>query len=102
MTRIVLLLVRACKYPPDKAGMREVWLTDRIMMSRFCFVFIVFYLTAVSVLTVSVRSANNHIFYELYKCEIEQNRLKQQLSNKQLQLEGLINPAAISQYLDQQ
>jgi hypothetical protein len=70
-------------------------------MSRFCLVFIVFYLTLVSVLTVSVRSANNHIFYELYRCEIEQNRQRQQLGSKQLQLESMINPAAISQYLDQ-
>jgi hypothetical protein len=69
------------------------------MSLRFCFIFVVFYFTAVLIFTVSLRSANNHIFYELYTNKIEQNRLKQQLGGKQLQLESLINPASVSQQL---
>jgi len=65
------------------------------------FVFIVFYLTAVLIFTVHLRSTNNRIFYELCKQKAQQNRLKQALWRKQLQLESLINPAAISQRLGQ-
>ena len=69
------------------------------MSFRFCFIFVVFYFTAVLIFSVSLRSANNHIFYRLYTNKVEQSRLKQQLVNKQLQLESLINPAAISEQL---
>jgi hypothetical protein len=70
------------------------------MSSRFCFVFVVFYLTAVLILTVSLRSADNRIFYKLCMYKAEQNQLKQELWQKQLRLEGLINPVAVSQHLD--
>jgi len=70
------------------------------MRLRFRFIFVVFCFTAVLIFTVSLRSANNHIFYKLYTVKTEQNRLKQELWQKQLQLESLINPAAISHYLD--
>jgi hypothetical protein len=70
------------------------------MKSRFCFVFVIFYLTAVLIFTVCLRSANNRIFYRLRTLEVEQSRLKQQLGNKQIQLESLINPAAVSQRLN--
>ena len=69
------------------------------MKLQFCFIFIVFYFTAVSILAVSLRSANNRIFYKLCTVRAEQGRLKQQLWQKQLQLENLINPAAVSQHL---
>jgi len=72
------------------------------MRFRFCFVFIVFYLTAVLILTVYLRSTNNRIFHELYIINTKQKRVKQQLGNKQLRLENLINPAAISERLDEQ
>jgi cytochrome c-type biogenesis protein CcmE len=69
------------------------------MRSRFCFVFVIFCFTAVLIFTIYLRSANNRIFYKLYTCTAEQNRLKQQLWQKQLRLEGLINPAAVSRRL---
>lgn len=72
------------------------------MRSRFRFVFVVFYLTAVLIFTVYLRSTGNHIFYKLCTCRLEESRLKQQLANKQLHLESLINPAAVSQRLDRQ
>jgi len=70
------------------------------MKSRFCFIFVVFYFTTVLILTVSLRGANNRIFYKLCSINAEQSRLKQQLWQKQLRLESLINPAAVSQRLD--
>ncbi|MHC4648086.1 MAG: hypothetical protein ACYTBJ_21715 [Planctomycetota bacterium] len=70
-------------------------------MLRICFVFVVFYLTAVLIFTVALRGANNRTFYRLCAVSAEQNRLKQHLWQKQLQLENLINPAAISEYVDE-
>jgi hypothetical protein len=68
-------------------------------MSQFRFVFVVFCYTAVLIFAVWLRNANDRIFYELYACDIEISRLKQELGTKQLLLESLINPAAISQRL---
>ncbi len=70
------------------------------MGSQFRFVFVVFYLTAVLILTVCLRNADNRMFYRLSTINRRQLRLKQQLWQKQLQLENLINPAAVSQHLD--
>jgi len=70
------------------------------MKSRFRFVFVVFYLTAVLILTIYLRNANNRIFYTLCQRTAEQGRLKQELGNKQLRLENLINPASVSDHLD--
>jgi len=68
-------------------------------MSQFRFVFVVFCFTAVLIFAVYLRSANNRIFYELCAYNAEMSRFKQELGTKQLLLEGLINPAAISQRL---
>jgi len=70
------------------------------MSSRFGFVFVIFYVTAVLIFTIYLRSADNRVFYKLCAISAKQNRLKQQLGSKQLQLENLINPAAVSQKLD--
>ena len=72
------------------------------MKSSAYFVFIIFCFTALLILTVYLRSAENHIFYRLYTINIEQDRLKQQLWQKQLQLESLINPAAVTRRLSNQ
>ncbi len=66
---------------------------------RFRFFFVVFCLTAVLIFTVYLRSADDRIFYRLCAVAAEQSRLKQELWHKQLQLEGLINPAAVSERL---
>jgi len=71
------------------------------MRFRFCFVFVIFYFTAVLILTVYLRSAGNRIFYKLCTVDAKQSRLKQQLWQRQLQLESLINPAAISERLNE-
>lgn len=70
------------------------------MMSRFCFLLVVFYFTAILIFTVYLRSANNRSFYKLCSLNAKQNRLKQELGNKQLRLENLINPASVSEHLD--
>lgn len=70
------------------------------MKSRFRFVFVVFYLTAVLIITIYIRNADNRIFYKLCTHRAGQNRLKQQLWQKQLRLENLINPVAVSNRLE--
>ena len=69
------------------------------MGSRFRFIFVIFYFTAILIFTVYLRSVSNHSFYKFCSINAEQNRLKQQLWQKQLQLESLINPAAVSEHL---
>jgi hypothetical protein len=70
------------------------------MRLRFRFVFVVFYIAAVLIFTVYLRSANNRIFNRLCTIDNEQERLEEQLRQKQLQLEGLINPASVSERLN--
>jgi hypothetical protein len=56
-------------------------------------------MTFVLIFTVYLRSANSRIFYKLCTANNEKSRLKQQLAGKQLQVENLINPSAISKHL---
>jgi hypothetical protein len=70
------------------------------MKWRFYFILIVFYFAAVLMAAVYLRSADNRIFYRLNIYQSEQNRMKQQLWQKQLQLESLLNPASISKQLE--
>jgi hypothetical protein len=69
-------------------------------MSRVFFVFVIFCFTAILVFAVYLRSANDRIYYELCTGRSRQNRLKQELGTKQLIVEGMINPAAVSQRFD--
>ena len=66
-------------------------------ISRSRLIFIVFYLTAVLIATVHLRIASSRVFYKFRAAFVVQNRLKQQLWQKQLQLENLINPGAVSE-----
>lgn len=70
------------------------------MKSRFYFVFVVFYFTAIAIFTVYLRSASDRTFYRLCLVQTQKKRLKQQLVKKQLQLEAIINPAAVFKSID--
>ncbi len=70
-------------------------------MSQFRFVLVVFYFTAVLIFAVYLRGANNRVFYKLSQYNALQNQLKQKLVAKQLQLESLINPSALSKRLEE-
>ena len=70
-------------------------------MSQFRFVLVVFYFTAVLIFAVYLRGANNRVFYKLSQYNALQNQLKQKLGAKQLQLESLINPSALSKRLEE-
>lgn len=69
------------------------------MNSQLRFILIVFYLTATLLFSVHIRTSGSRGFYKLRKANVIEGRLKQELWQKQLQLESLINPAVISQSL---
>jgi len=66
-------------------------------MSRFRLVFVIFFFTGILILAVYLRSANNRIFYELSAQTGKQRQLNKDLADKQLRLERLINPSAVSE-----
>ena len=70
-------------------------------MSRFRFVFVIFYFTGILVLAVYLRNANDRIFYELSTQKAKQRQLNKDLADKQLQLERLFNPSAVSERIEQ-
>jgi hypothetical protein len=47
-----------------------------------------------------LRTASDRTFYRLCLVHTQRSRLKQQLGKKQLQVEAMINPAAVSRSLD--
>ena len=69
-------------------------------MSRFRFVFVIFYCTAILILAVYLRSANHRIFYELSVQKHRQRQLNKELADEQLRLECLINPPAVSERIE--
>lgn len=68
-------------------------------MFQFRFVFAAFCLTAMLIFTVFLRDASNRVVYEGLAYRAELNQLNQELSAKELQLEAMINPAAVSERL---
>jgi len=70
-------------------------------MSRGRLIFIVFYLTALLTTAVGFRSTSSRIFNKFSTAMVTQNRLRQQLWQKQLELEGLTGPHAISERMEQ-
>ena len=65
------------------------------MKSGSWLVLLVFYLVAVMVVVVFLRDTNNHLFYTLQAYRTDESRLKQELWQKQLQLESLTRPDAV-------
>jgi hypothetical protein len=71
-----------------------------IMLSQFRFIFVIFSLTAVLVFTAHARVTASRVFYKFQVAHVKHNTLNAELKQKQLQLESLINPAAVSQRLE--
>ncbi|OHB59004.1 MAG: hypothetical protein A2Y12_19735 [Planctomycetes bacterium GWF2_42_9] len=66
---------------------------------QFRFTYVVIALTAVLVFTVHIRTTSSRVFYKLGAANIKQTRFNQTLRQKQLDMERLISPAAISEKL---
>ncbi len=71
------------------------------MGSRLSFVLVIFFFAATLIVAVYLRGANHRVFYTLRTYKIEQGRLQQELWQKQLRVESLINPASISRRLEE-
>ncbi len=65
------------------------------MRSASWFVFLVFYVVAAMIVVVFLRDTNNHQFYTLQAYRTDETRLKQELWQKQLELENLTRPDAV-------
>lgn len=70
------------------------------MGAAWRFILMVLYFTAVLILAVHVRVANKRVFYKVCSYRAQRSQVKQELWQKQLRLETLTNPTAISQRLD--
>ena len=79
---------------------RDQGVLNHNAMSRFRFVFVIFYFTGILILAVYLRNAKGRIFYELSTQKGEQRQLNKDLADKQLQLERLINPPAVSDRIE--
>jgi hypothetical protein len=69
-------------------------------MSSFLRVVVVmFFFAGTLILSVYLHSADKRAFYTRQRERVERDRLQQELWQKQLRLEGLTNPAAVSHRL---
>ena len=71
------------------------------MGSRLSFVLVIFFFAATLIVAVYLRDANRHVFYTLQTYKLEQGRLRQELWQKQLRVESMINPASVSRRVDE-
>jgi hypothetical protein len=70
------------------------------MRSQFRFIYVIFALTAVLVFAVHVRVTASRALYKFQIAHAKHNTLNAELKLKQLQLESLVNPAAVSRRLE--
>jgi len=66
-------------------------------MSRLRVIFIVFSVTALLIFTILLRISASRMFFQYQQASVEQKELLQQLWQKQLQFECLVNPAGLPQ-----
>ncbi len=72
------------------------------MSSRLGLVLVIFFFAATLIVSVFLRDSNHRVFYTLQRYKVEQRRLQQDLWQKQLRVESLINPASISHHRGKQ
>jgi hypothetical protein len=70
-------------------------------MKKIKFAVIIFFVTASMVFAVYLRISCDQFFYKYTRITTEHSRLKQQLWNKQLQLESQLSPTVIMSHLSQ-
>jgi hypothetical protein len=68
-------------------------------MAGFRFIFAIFTIAALLLLTVHLRISCDRICNQLNSVDAQQSRLKQQLWQKQLLLESYTNPAAVGKQM---
>lgn len=65
-------------------------------MSQTRFVYLVFFITAAMIFTVHLRTSSVRLFNQYRSAMVEQKQLTQQLWQRQLHFESLINPAGLT------
>lgn len=71
-------------------------------MKRLKLVIFIFFVTGMLVLTVFVRLRNNSLFHEFCRIKVRRSVYREQLWQEQLEVESLLNPAALSEYIDRE
>jgi hypothetical protein len=69
------------------------------MPSRPRLVFVVFFLTAVLIFTIHIRTASSRVFNRFTKAQAQQKILRQELRTSQLRFESLITPRRLLEQL---
>ena len=64
-------------------------------MSRLRVILVVFSITAILICTISLRTSASRMHYQYWQASVQQKELLQQLWQKQLQFEFLVNPAGL-------
>lgn len=67
------------------------------MFSRARLRFIIFFLTAALILTIHLRISASRLFHQYRLAQVRQDQLKQQLWQKQIELESLLQPQKVYQ-----
>lgn len=71
-----------------------------LFMSRPRFILIVFFATAVMILTAWLRTSSSRIFYQYRGSTVQRELLEQQVGEKQVEVFRLTNPEVISESSD--
>jgi hypothetical protein len=66
-------------------------------MSRLRVILVVFSVTAFLIFTILLRTSASRMFFQYQQSSVEQKELLQQLWQKQLQFECMVNPAGLPQ-----
>jgi hypothetical protein len=69
------------------------------MLSRSRLIFIVFYVTAVLIATVHLRTASSRIFYRYRMAKVSRKDVSEHLRRMQLELERLASPKSVSEHI---
>jgi hypothetical protein len=69
------------------------------MPTRPRLVFAIFFLTAVLIFTIHIRTASSRVFNRFCKAEAQQKILHQELRSQQLRFEVLVNPRRLLEYV---
>ncbi|MBN1127062.1 MAG: hypothetical protein JXA82_18820 [Sedimentisphaerales bacterium] len=68
-------------------------------MSRARLLFMVFYLTAILIGTVYLRTAPRRLFNRYREAKVQQKRLVEHLRKRQLELEYQVSPTSVAEHL---
>jgi len=72
------------------------------LSSTFRVTYAVMCITAVLIYAAHLRGSRGQVFYKIRIARNHETRIKQSLWQKQIELEGLVNPASVSEHMGRQ